>query len=63
MYGLEERVVADDGLLPSDLASHAALQTLAQAGREPGDINLLLFASVSADVQGPANAHIVAVKT
>ncbi|MFF3417874.1 3-oxoacyl-ACP synthase III family protein [Streptomyces sp. NPDC002698] len=63
MYGLEERLVADDGVLPSDLASRAALQVLAQAGLEPGDIDLLLFASVSADVQEPANAHIVAAKT
>ncbi|MGW1502449.1 hypothetical protein ACWCQW_28475 [Streptomyces mirabilis] len=30
---------------------------------EPGDIDLLLFAAVSADVQEPANAHIVAAKT
>lgn len=62
-YGLEERVVADDGVLPSDLASHAALKALARAGLEPGEVDLLLFASVSADVQEPANAHIVAAKT
>lgn len=62
MYGLEERVVADNGVLPSDLASHAALKALTQAGLEPGDVDLLLFASVSADVQEPANAHIVAAK-
>jgi 3-oxoacyl-[acyl-carrier-protein] synthase-3 len=62
MYGLEERVVADDGVLPSDLASHAASKALAQAGLEPEDVDLLLFASVSADVQEPANAHIVAAK-
>ncbi|MFD3701172.1 3-oxoacyl-ACP synthase III family protein [Streptomyces sp. NPDC058646] len=62
-YGLQERVVADDGVLPSDLASHAATKALAQAGLEPGDVDLLLFASVSADVQEPANAHIVAAKT
>ena len=63
MYGLQERVVADEGVLPSDLASQAALKALAQAGLEPGDVDLLLFASVSADVQEPANAHIVAAKT
>ncbi|MGW7357165.1 3-oxoacyl-ACP synthase III family protein [Streptomyces sp. NPDC054802] len=63
MYGLEERVVADDGILPSDLASRAALKALTAAGVEPGEVDLLLFASVSADVQEPANAHIVAAKT
>ncbi|MFD9302224.1 3-oxoacyl-ACP synthase III family protein [Streptomyces sp. NPDC060048] len=62
-YGLQERIVADDGVLPSDLASHAACKALTQAGLEPGDVDLLLFASVSADVQEPANAHIVAAKT
>ncbi|MGI5365137.1 3-oxoacyl-ACP synthase III family protein [Streptomyces iakyrus] len=63
MYGLEERVVADDGVLPSDLAAHAALKALHQAGLDGDDVDLLLFASVSADVQEPANAHIVAAKT
>lgn len=29
----------------------------------PGEIDLLLFAPVSADVQEPVNVHIVAVKT
>nr|WP_168514528.1 hypothetical protein [Streptomyces sp. S1D4-11]QIZ00181.1 hypothetical protein HEP87_48055 [Streptomyces sp. S1D4-11] len=63
LYGLQERVVADDGDLPSDLASQAVLQALRQAALEPGDIDLLLFAAVSTDVQEPANAHIVAAKT
>ncbi|NUK06495.1 hypothetical protein HRW18_00350 [Streptomyces lunaelactis] len=63
LYGLQERIVADDGDLPSDLASRAVLQALRQAETEPGDIDLLLFAAVSADVQEPANAHIVASKT
>ncbi|MFF7886672.1 hypothetical protein ACH40F_35560 [Streptomyces sp. NPDC020794] len=63
LYGLRERVVADDGDLPSDLASQAVLQALRQAALEPGDVDLLLFAAVSADVQEPANAHIVAAKT
>ncbi|MEU9305893.1 3-oxoacyl-[acyl-carrier-protein] synthase III C-terminal domain-containing protein [Streptomyces sp. NPDC048269] len=62
MYGLQERIVADQGVLPSDLASHAGRRALAQAGLEPGDVDLLVFASVSADVQEPANAHIVAAK-
>ena len=62
LYGLEERVVAADGELPSDLASHAVGRVLAQAALEPGEVDLLLFAAVSADVQEPANAHIVAAQ-
>lgn len=52
--------MAGDGDLPSDLASHAVRQTLRQTALEQGDIDLLLFAAVSADVQEPASAHIVA---
>ncbi|MGW3913038.1 3-oxoacyl-ACP synthase III family protein [Streptomyces sp. NPDC005070] len=63
LYGLQERVLADADALPSDLAAHALTQALTQARLDPGDIDLLLFAAVSADVQEPANAHIVAAKT
>lgn len=61
LYGLQERVVAD-GELPSDLATQAVGRVLAQADLEPGEVDLLLFAAVSADVQEPANAHIVAAQ-
>ncbi|MEU4732616.1 3-oxoacyl-[acyl-carrier-protein] synthase III C-terminal domain-containing protein [Streptomyces sp. NPDC023588] len=63
LYGLEERVVAQDGDLPSDLAARAVEQVLRQAEVEAGDIDLLLFAAISADLQEPANAHVVAAKT
>ncbi|MEV0224738.1 3-oxoacyl-[acyl-carrier-protein] synthase III C-terminal domain-containing protein [Streptomyces sp. NPDC050704] len=63
LYGLEERVVADDGDLPSTLASRAVDRVLKQAQVEPGDVDLLLFAAVSADVQEPANGHVVAADT
>ncbi|WP_093804166.1 3-oxoacyl-ACP synthase III family protein [Streptomyces sp. Wb2n-11] len=63
LYGLQERVVAADGDVPSDLASHAVGRVLTQAGLAPGEVDLLLFAAVSADVQEPANAHIVAAQT
>ncbi|MGW5849899.1 3-oxoacyl-ACP synthase III family protein [Streptomyces sp. NPDC055254] len=63
LYGLQERVVAADNVLPSDLAADAVTRALAQARLDPGSIDLLVFAAVSADVQEPANAHIVAAKT
>ncbi|MFB7267901.1 3-oxoacyl-ACP synthase III family protein [Streptomyces nojiriensis] len=62
-FGLHERTVADPGDLPSDLAARAAARLLRTARLVPADIDLLLFAAVSADVREPANAHIVAAKT
>ncbi|WP_328863070.1 3-oxoacyl-ACP synthase III family protein [Streptomyces sp. NBC_00306] len=63
LYGLDERIVAVEGDLPSDLASRAVHRALEQAALAPGEIDLLLFAAVSADVQEPANSHIVAART
>ncbi|AXG82704.1 hypothetical protein DVK44_18070 [Streptomyces paludis] len=63
LFGLEERLVAPEGELPSDLAARAVDLLLDRAGVEPGQIDLLLFAAVSADVQEPANGHVVAAKT
>ena len=63
LYGLEERIVADESTLATDLASRAVRRALKQAAVAPGDIDLLLFAAVSADVQEPANAHMVAAGT
>ncbi|GAA2789373.1 ketoacyl-ACP synthase III [Kitasatospora paracochleata] len=62
-FGLRERTLARPDDLPSDLAARAATTLLRQAGLDPADIDLLLFAAVSADVREPANAHIVAAKT
>ncbi len=62
-FGLHQRTVADPGDLPSDLAARAVARLLHTARLEAADIDLLLFAAVSADVREPANAHIVAAKT
>ncbi|WP_455352422.1 3-oxoacyl-ACP synthase III family protein [Streptomyces sp. SYSU K217416] len=62
-FGLHERTLADPGDLPSDLAARATTRVLHAARLAPADIDLLLFAAVSADVREPANAHIVAAKT
>lgn len=57
--GIEARRVAGDGEYASALGVLAARQALAQAGLEPSDIDLLLFASASRDMVEPATAHIV----
>ncbi|MEV7394287.1 3-oxoacyl-[acyl-carrier-protein] synthase III C-terminal domain-containing protein [Streptomyces sp. NPDC091215] len=62
MYGFRERRVAPTGTLPSDLAAAAARRTLDEAGLTPGDVDLLLFASVGEDLEEPATAHVVADK-
>jgi 3-oxoacyl-[acyl-carrier-protein] synthase-3 len=57
--GISSRRMADDGEYASTLALRAARQALAAAGREPEEVDLLLFASASRDVVEPATAHIV----
>jgi 3-oxoacyl-[acyl-carrier-protein] synthase-3 len=62
MYGFEQRFVAAPGTYPSDLAAAAGQRALDQAGIGPDDIDLLIFASASEDLEEPATAHIVAHK-
>ncbi|WBB81020.1 ketoacyl-ACP synthase III [Micromonospora sp. WMMD882] len=57
--GIATRRLAADDEYASTLAVRAARQALAAAGREPEEVDLLLFASASRDVVEPATAHIV----
>ncbi|MFC8850002.1 MULTISPECIES: 3-oxoacyl-ACP synthase III family protein [unclassified Micromonospora] len=59
MTGIASRRLAADGEYASTLALRAARQALAAAGREPEEVDLLLFASATRDVAEPATAHIV----
>ncbi|TDC45217.1 ketoacyl-ACP synthase III [Micromonospora sp. KC207] len=59
MTGISSRRLAGDGEYASTLALRAARQALAAAGREPEEVDLLLFASATRDVAEPATAHIV----
>lgn len=59
LTGIERRRFAADHEYASTLGLHAARDALASAGRHPGDIDLLLFASASRDMVEPATAHIV----
>ncbi|MFV2021057.1 3-oxoacyl-ACP synthase III family protein [Micromonospora sp. LOL_023] len=57
--GIERRRVAGDDEYASTFAVRAARRALAAAGREPAELDLLLFASASRDLVEPATAHIV----
>lgn len=57
--GIRRRRMAADGEYASDLAADAATKVLADTGRDPLDLDLLLFASASRDMAEPATAHVV----
>jgi 3-oxoacyl-[acyl-carrier-protein] synthase-3 len=57
--GITRRRLVADGEYASDLAIDAATKVLAEAGRDPLDIDLLLFASATRDMAEPATAHVV----
>jgi 3-oxoacyl-[acyl-carrier-protein] synthase-3 len=57
--GIRRRRVAADDEYASDLAVDAATKVLAEAGRDPLEIDLLLFASATRDMVEPATAHVV----
>jgi 3-oxoacyl-[acyl-carrier-protein] synthase III len=57
--GIVRRRVAADDEYASDLAIDAATKVLADTGRDPLDVDLLLFASATRDMAEPATAHVV----
>jgi 3-oxoacyl-[acyl-carrier-protein] synthase-3 len=54
--GIEARHFVDDGVLTSDLAVEAARSAMASASIEPGQIDLIVCASVTGDTPFPATA-------
>ena len=62
LSGVSTRRVADDGVNCSDLAAEAAGTALADAGVDPRDVDLLIFAAASQDLLEPATANIVQEK-
>ena len=58
-YGVEERRVVDSGTNVSDLGFEAAQRAIVAAGIEPGDIDLLIHASIQADYTAPATACVL----
>lgn len=57
--GIEERRVADDGDLPSDMAARAAREALERAGLDPRQIDVIIYAGIDRDYVEPATAHVV----
>ncbi|MBM3872986.1 MAG: ketoacyl-ACP synthase III [Verrucomicrobia bacterium] len=57
--GIRERRVAEPGQTTADLASAAAAEALANAGLAPADIDLLILATVTPDLDMPATACLV----
>ncbi|GAA3084244.1 ketoacyl-ACP synthase III [Streptomyces olivoverticillatus] len=62
LTGVDYRHVRPENWFASDLAAAAAEKALAEAGREIGEMDLLVYAGVCMDVVEPATAHIVADK-
>ncbi len=57
--GIRERHITENGVASSDLATAAAKELLAQTGTDPGDIDLIVLASVTPDMFFPATACLV----
>ena len=57
--GIRERHVVEKGKASSHLATEAAKALLAQTGTDPGDIELIIVASVTPDMFFPATACLV----
>ena len=60
--GIEQRHVADEGILTSDLAAQAARAALDAAGLTPADVDLLIVATTTPDMVFPSTACIVQAK-
>lgn len=57
--GIRERHYMDDGEGSTALAEKASRRAIAEAGIEPGDIDLLLCGSLSPDVDFPGNSALL----
>ncbi len=57
--GVRERHIAEDGMASSHMATEAAKTVLAQTGTDPGEIDLIVVASVTPDMFFPATACLV----
>jgi 3-oxoacyl-[acyl-carrier-protein] synthase-3 len=57
--GIRERHIAPDGLTTSDMATAAARSALEMAGLQPTDLDMIVVATVTPDMQMPATAVFV----
>ena len=59
MSGIQERRLWPEGMRPSGAATQAGQQVLVNSKIDPGDIDCLIFTSVSRDMMEPATASFV----
>jgi 3-oxoacyl-[acyl-carrier-protein] synthase III len=57
--GIRQRHIVDEGVATSDLAAEAAKKIIAQTGIKPSDIDLIIVATITPDMQLPATACLV----
>lgn len=60
--GIKERHIAGDGVATSDLAVEAAKEALGEAQIKPEDVELILVATITPDMQFPSTACFVQKK-
>ena len=60
--GIKEKRVTPVGMLPSDMAIHAAKEALERAEISPKEIDAIIYAGTVRDFIEPATAHIVQTK-
>ena len=57
--GVEERRLAADGTMPSDLATEASINALEEAGINPEHISIVIYCGIEKDFMEPGTAHVV----
>jgi 3-oxoacyl-[acyl-carrier-protein] synthase-3 len=60
--GIRERRIAPDGIVTSDMATHAAREALAMAGLKATDLDMIIVGTVTPDMPMPATAVFVQQK-
>ncbi len=60
--GIRTRHIVEEGTATSDLAAEAARECLAKAGVQPGEVDAIIVATVTADMAFPATACLVQAK-
>lgn len=59
----ERRILREEGKATSDLAAQAVKGLLKKTRTEPGEIDLIICATITGDMHFPATANLVAAKT
>lgn len=63
LTGIKERRASPDGMLPSDMASAAAVEALQRGKIRPSEIDVIIYAGIIRDyLLEPSTAHVVQAK-